>query len=61
MTSVLPSAIVVLHAFGPYPRGALLTDPTIISAILNGGHASMVVRTEVLQHPAAGATNGEEH
>ena len=61
MTSVLPSAIVVLHAFGPYSRGELLTDPTIISAILNGGHASMVVRTQVLQQAPAGATSGEEH
>ena len=61
MTIASTMAIVVLHAFGPYSRGEMLTDPTIISAILSSGHASMVIQTQVLQHYPVNTTSGEEH
>ena len=61
MTTASTTAVVVLHAFGPYSRGEMLTDPTIISAILSSGHASMVIQTQVLQHYPASTTSGEEH
>ena len=37
MTEALPDALVVLHAFGSYSRGQMLTDPAVIAAILRGG------------------------
>ena len=61
MTIASTPAVVVLHAFGPYSRGEMLMDPTIISAILSSGHASMVIQTQVLQHYPASTTSGEEH
>ncbi len=61
MTIASTTAVIVLHAFGPYTRGEMLTDPTIISAILSGGHASMVIQTQVLQHYPSNAASGEEH
>ena len=54
-------AVVVLHAFGPYSRGEMLTDPTIISAILSGGHASMVIPIQAPQHNAVGANSAQGH
>ena len=47
MTENHPDALVVLHAFGAYFRGQLLTDPVVIAAILGGGNASLVVRTRL--------------
>ncbi len=59
MTDALPEALaealIVLHAFGSYSRGQMLTDPGVIAAILRGGNASLVVRTQLPQHPAAPA------
>ncbi|WP_428375195.1 hypothetical protein [Lichenicoccus sp.] len=55
LPDVLPEALVVLHAFGSYSRGQLLTDAAVIAAILQGGNASLVVRTRLPQHPAASA------
>lgn len=43
MTKTTPTALVVLHAFGKYGRGDLITDSTVIQAILNGGNSSLVV------------------
>jgi len=50
MTSVKTTAVIVLHAFGPYTRGEIISDPSIIAAILNGGNAKMVVPT-IVQRP----------
>lgn len=61
MTIASINAVIVLHAFGPYSRGEMLTDPAIISAILNGGHASMVVQTKIPQHYLVPGTPVEEH
>ena len=61
MTSALPDTIVILHAFGPYARGEMITEPATIAAILSGGHAAMVVRTNALQHLNAAAIAVEEH
>ena len=61
MTSVLPNAVVVLHGFGPYSRGEILTDSSIISAIMSGGHASMVVPTQLFQQNSTAAARGGEH
>ena len=61
MSVTSTNAIVVLHAFGSYSRGTLVTDPDTVSAILSGGHASMVIQTEVLAHYPGGIMNGEDH
>ncbi len=61
MTVAPSNALVVLHAFGPYSRGEIVTDPATISAIMSGGHASMVIPTQVLPHYPGGTTTGEEH
>ena len=61
MTAAPMNAIVVLHAFGPYSRGEMVSDPATISAILSGGHASMVIPTQVLPHYPGGIATGEEH
>ena len=61
MTFASTNALIVLHAFGPYTRGEILTDPTVIAAILSGGNASMVVRTEVPQHYSDVKLPAQEH
>ena len=43
MNKSVPTALVVLHAFGRYNRGDLITDPTAIQAILNGGNSALVL------------------
>jgi len=45
MNTPLPSALVVLHAFGVYSKGDLIRDPATIAAILNGGKAAFVIPT----------------
>lgn len=61
MTFASTNALIVLHAFGPYTRGEILTDPTIIAAVLSGGNASMVVKTQVAQHYSDLKPPAEEH
>ena len=43
MNKSVPTALVVLHAFGRYNRGDLITDPAAIQAILNGGNSALVL------------------
>lgn len=43
MTKTTPSALVVLHAFGRYKRGDMITDPVAIKAVLDGGNSALVV------------------
>ena len=43
MNKTVPTALVVLHAFGRYSRGDLITDPEAIQAILNGGNSALVL------------------
>ena len=43
MNRSAPTALVVLHAFGRYGRGDLITDPDTIQAILNGGNSALVL------------------
>ena len=43
MTKPTPTALVVLHAFGRYNRGDLITSPDVIQAILNGGNSALVL------------------
>ncbi len=54
-------AVVVLHAFGSYSKGQVLTDPKVIAAILGGGNAAMVIRTQVPIVPSAAVSRAEEH
>ena len=61
MTSVTMNAAVVLQGFGPYQKGQLLTDPSVIAAILSGGHASMIVRTQITQAAPESEAHAEEH
>ena len=43
MNKTVPTALVVLHAFGRYSRGDLVTDPETIQAILSGGNSALVL------------------
>ena len=43
MNRPTPAALVVLHAFGRYSRGDLITDPATIQAILAGGNSNLVL------------------
>ena len=43
MNRPTPTALVVLHAFGRYNRGDVITDPATIQAILAGGNSNLVV------------------
>jgi hypothetical protein len=38
--------LTVIHAFGDYPRGHKITDPTEIARVLEGENARSVVKTE---------------
>ncbi len=43
MNRPTPTALVVLHAFGRYSRGDVITDPAAIAAILAGGNSNLVL------------------
>lgn len=60
MNKPIPPALVVLHAFGRYGRGDLITDPATIEAILAGGNRSLVV-VPVLPSGGVTAASTEEH
>ena len=53
MNRPAPTALIVLHAFGRYNRGDVITDPATIQAILAGGNSNLVL-VPVL--PSTGAT-----
>lgn len=59
MTKTMPSALVVLHAFGRYGRGDMITDPLAIKAVLDGGNSALVVVPVV--PVAAPASTSTEH
>lgn len=59
MTTSKVNAVVVLHAFGSYQRGQVISDPSTVAAILNGGHAKMVIATALHQQNAAERLGGE--
>ncbi len=59
MNRPAPAALVVLHAFGRYGRGDLVTDPDAIQAILNGGNSALVL-VPVLP-PTEPTTSKAEH
>ena len=43
MNRPTPAALVVLHAFGRYNRGDVITDLVTIQAILAGGNSNLVL------------------
>jgi hypothetical protein len=43
MNRPTPGTLIVLHAFGRYSRGDVITDPAAIRAILDGGNSSLVL------------------
>ena len=43
MNRPTPTALIVLHAFGRYNRGDVITDPATIQAILAGGNSNLVL------------------
>ncbi len=43
MNRPTPTALIVLHAFGRYSRGDVITDPATIQAILAGGNSNLVL------------------
>ncbi len=53
MNRPTPTALIVLHAFGRYNRGDVITDPATIQAVLAGGNSNLVL-VPVL--PGTGAT-----
>lgn len=58
MNRPLPSALVVLHAFGVYNKGDLIQDPGAIAAILSGGKVAFVLPTIL---PVEGSPASQEH
>ncbi len=60
MNRPTPTALVVLHAFGRYNRGDVITDPATIQAILAGGNANLVL-VPVLPSTGTTATPSGEH
>ena len=59
MTKPVPAALVVLHAFGRYGRGDLITDPNAIQAILDGGNSALVLAPALPQGAAETASTTE--
>ena len=47
MASNPTRAVVVVHPFGLYKKGQIITDPTEIADILNGEQRAFVVSTDV--------------
>lgn len=60
MNRPTPSALVVLHAFGRYGRGDVITDPAAIRAVLDGGNSALVL-VPVLPDAPATILNQAEH
>ena len=59
MNRPTPTALVVLHAFGRYNRGDVITDPAAIQAILAGGNSNLVLIPVLPSTGAAPAPTGE--
>lgn len=59
MNRPTPSALVVLHAFGRYGRGDMITDLGTIRAILDGGNSALVVVPVLPETSATPATTLE--
>lgn len=60
MNRPTPSAVIVLHAFGRYSRGDMITDAATIRAILDGGNSALVV-IPVLPAPPTPSIAAGEH
>lgn len=60
MNRPTPAALVVLRPFGKYERGAMITDPASIRAVLDGGNSACVV-VPALPSPPADVTTTPEH
>lgn len=59
MNRPTPAALIVLHAFGRYNRGDMITDPATIRAILDGGNSALVVIPVLPARPIASVAAGE--
>jgi hypothetical protein len=44
--------LVVTEPFGPYDRGAIITDPKTVEDVLASEHAAHVVKTQQPEAPA---------
>ncbi len=52
------TALIVIHPFGAYAKGAVITDPAAIAAIRAAGRAGSVIQTVVPSaSPAAKGAN----
>lgn len=60
MNRLTPPALVVIRAFGKYERGAMITDPLLIRAILDGGNSACVI-VPALPVPVPDTTTTPEH
>ena len=60
MTLAPINAVIVLQPFGTYSKGQLISDPAIMAAILNGGNATMVIKTQVFQQVTGSGPAAEE-
>ena len=60
MNKPVPTALVVLHAFGHYNRGDLITNPETIQAILSGGNSALVL-APAMPPPASTSSANAEH
>ncbi len=59
MNRPTPTALVVLHAFGRYNRGDVITDPATIQAILAGGNSNLVLVPVLPSTGTTTASSGE--
>ena len=48
MAEVRQDAFVVLHPFGVYTKGQIITDPVELAAIRQSGQMTFVVTTQIL-------------
>ena len=60
MNRPTPTALIVLHAFGRYNRGDVITDPATIQAILAGGNSNLVL-VPVLPSTSTSSAPAGEH
>ena len=56
MTQSNETALIVIHPFGAYAKGAIIIDPSAIAAIRAAGRAGSVIQTVVPS--ASPATKG---
>ena len=56
MTQASEIALIVIHPFGSYAKGAIITDPATIASVQASGRSGAFIQTVVpLAHPVSAA------